>query len=102
MAKLHEDMMFFDKIANHPDLQKNLLVFGEDEKSQIFIDNSLEEIGEAALDGFLRVRKSFWEASESPVTKDHKKKVEKRSKSDSGRCGVEVELINKILKDSHT
>ena len=59
-------------------------------KSQIYVDNSLQEIREAARDGlgFLKVRKSFWETSEPPVTKDHKKKVGRRSKSDSGRCGV--------------
>ena len=68
MGKLHADMMFLDKIANHPDLQKNLLVVGEDKKNQKDIDNVLKGIRGAALDGlgFLQVRKTFWETSEPP------------------------------------
>ena len=68
MGKLHADMTFLDKIANHPDLQKNLLVVGEDKKNQKDIDNVLKEIRGAALDGlgFLQVRKTFWETSEPP------------------------------------
>ena len=87
MGKLHADMMFLDKIANHPDLQKNLLVVGEDKKSQKDIDNVLKEIRGAALDGlgFLQVRKTFWETSEPPQGKGKKKKSLRRSKSDSSR-----------------
>ena len=81
MGKLHADMMFLDKIANHPDLQKNLLVVGEDKKSQKDIDNVLKEIRGAALDGlgFLKVRKTFWETSEPPQGKGQE------GKSDSSR-----------------
>ena len=88
MGKLHADMMFLDKIANHPDLQKNLLVVGEDEKNQKDIDNVLREIRGAALDGlgFFQVRKTFWETSEPPQGKGKKKKKSlRRSKSDSSR-----------------
>ena len=31
MGKLHDDMMFLDKIANHPALQKNILILKEEE-----------------------------------------------------------------------
>ena len=63
MGKLHDDMMFLDKISKHPALQKNLLVVEEDKKSQKDIDNVLKEIRGAALDGlsFLQVRKKFWD-----------------------------------------
>ena len=33
MGKLHDDMMFLDKIANHPALQKNILILKEEEKN---------------------------------------------------------------------
>ena len=88
MGKLHVDIMFLDKTANHPDLQKNLLVVGEDKKNQKDIDNVLKEIRGAALDGlgFLQVRKTFWETSEPPQGKGLKKKKSlRRSKSDSSR-----------------
>ena len=30
MGKLHDDMMFLDKIVNHPALQKNILILKEE------------------------------------------------------------------------
>ena len=97
MGKLHEDMMFLDKIAKHPALQKNFLVLGEDRKNQKDIDNVLKEIRGAAMDGlgFLQVRKTFWETSEPPAAREYKKKSLRRSKSDSSRqenrMGVRVD-----------
>ena len=32
MGKLHDDMMFLDKLANHPALQKNILVLKDEEQ----------------------------------------------------------------------
>jgi hypothetical protein len=87
MGKLHADMMFLDKIANHPDLQKNLLVVGEDKKNQKDIDNVLKDIRGAAFDGLglLQVRKTFWETSEPPQGKGKNKTSLRRSNSDSSR-----------------
>ena len=87
MGKLYEDMMFLDKIANHPDLQKNLLVYGELKDNQRDVENVLKEIRGAALEGlgFLQVRKLFWETSEPPVLRYMKKKGAKRSKSENSR-----------------
>ena len=31
MGQLHDDMMFLDKIANHPALQKNILILKEED-----------------------------------------------------------------------
>ena len=69
MGKLHEDMMFLDKLANHPALQKNLLTFEIEMKEKRDIENSLKGIRGTALDGlnFLQVRKSFWETSLPPI-----------------------------------
>ena len=33
MGKLHDDMMFLDKIANHPALQKNILILKDEEQN---------------------------------------------------------------------
>ena len=87
MGKLHEDMMFLDKIANHPALQKSLLDVDEESKKKKDIDHVLREIRGAALDGlgFLQVRKTFWETSEPPAAKDQKKNSLRRSRSDSSR-----------------
>ena len=38
MGKLHDDMIFLDKIAKHPALQKNLLPVKEDRPAQKDID----------------------------------------------------------------
>ena len=38
MGKLHDDMIFLDKIANHPALQKNILMEKEDKPPQKDID----------------------------------------------------------------
>ena len=38
MGKLHDDMIFLDKIAKHPALQKNILVVKEDSPPQKDID----------------------------------------------------------------
>ena len=32
MGKLHDDMMFLDKLANHPALQKNILMLKDEEQ----------------------------------------------------------------------
>ena len=87
MGKLHDDMMFLDKIANHPDLQKSLLSFGEEKRNQKDVDKVLKDIRGAALDGleFLQVRKSFWEFSEPPLAKNSNKKHVRRSKSENSR-----------------
>ena len=74
MGRLHEDMMFLEKIVNHPSLQKNMLVLDEG-KNKKDVDSVLKNIRGAALDGlgFLQVRKSFWETSQPPVVKSGKK-----------------------------
>ena len=33
MGKLHDDMMFLDKIAHHPALQKNILILKDEEQN---------------------------------------------------------------------
>jgi len=87
MGKLHDDMMFLDKIVNHPALQKNILILKEENQKSPTkdIDKVLKEIRGAASDGlkFLEVRKNFWETSEPPNShSETKKKVLRRSKSE--------------------
>ena len=86
MGKLHEDMMFLDKLANHPALQKNLLTFEIDMKEKRDIENSLKGIRGTALDGlnFLQVRKSFWETSLPPIVKNKNTKNQRISRSNEG------------------
>ena len=95
MGKIHQDMVFLDKIAKHPALQKNLLLEGENRKSRKDIENVLQEIRGAAEDGlsFLQVRKTFWETSEPQVTKERKKKSLRRSRSDSVRLQTEGLIV---------
>ena len=89
MGKLHDDMVFLDKLANHPALQKNLLVIGVENKDKQDVENVLKDIRGAALDGltFLQVRKSFWETSEPPIANVKKRKCVRRSRSDGRRYG---------------
>ena len=89
MGKLHDDMVFLDKIAKHPALQKSLLVVDGDKKSKKDYDIVLKEIRGAALDGlnFLQVRKTFWETSEPPVGKDKTRRTHSDSKRQQGRRG---------------
>ena len=101
MGKLHDDMMFLDKIANHPALQKNILSLKDEKAPPKDIDKVtfflypdllplkassqvLKEIRGAATDGlkFLEVRKNFWETSEPPTTSSNKRKCLKRSRSE--------------------
>ena len=87
MGKLHDDMMFLDKIAKHPALQKNMLILKDEENNSApkDIDKVLKEIRGAANDGlkFLKVRKNFWETSEPPNNNSkEKRKGLKRSRSE--------------------
>ena len=100
MGKLHDDMMFLDKIANHPALQKNILNLKDEKAAPKDIDKValgqlslfiifnfvkvLKEIRGAATDGlkFLEVRKNFWETSEPPTSSSNKRKCLKRSRSE--------------------
>ena len=87
MGKLHDDMMFLDKIAKHPALQKNMLILKDEENNSVpkDIDKVLKEIRGAANDGlkFLEVRKNFWETSEPPNNSSkEKRKGLKRSRSE--------------------
>ena len=85
MGKLHDDMVFLDKISKHPALQNNLLMFGEDKTKLRETDKVLKVIRGAALDGldFLQVRQTFWETSLPPLVKDTKHSTNRRSKSES-------------------
>ena len=85
MGRLHDDMIFLDKISKHPSLQKNLLMFGEDKQKLRETDKVLKVIREAALDGldFLQVRQTFWETSLPTLVKDTKHSMKSRSKSES-------------------
>ena len=121
MGQLHDDMMFLDKIANHPALQKNILILKEEDgkapqkdidkvkhfpsKNQglpytIYNLQALREIRGAATDGlqFLEVRKNFWETSEPPI-KEVKRKTLKRSRSEqnSRRKIVEDNNISMLV-----
>ena len=66
MGKLHKDMMFLEKLANHPELKKDLLdkkFKKKDDKGNII---DCRNVCGTAKDGlsFLHVRKEFWETSE--------------------------------------
>ena len=87
MGRLHQDMLFLDKISKHPALQKNILKVGEEQDKLKEMDSVLSEIKGAALDGltFLEVRKTFWETKNPPVAHDNKSRQLRRTKSDTSR-----------------
>ena len=91
MGKLHEDMMFLDKIANHPALQNNLLAKESDKNDKIGADIALKGIQGAAKDGlsFLQVRKCFWETSEPLM-------VNTKNRLSLSKCQFEKRTVKKI------
>ena len=90
MGKLNEDMLFLDKLANHPSLQNNLLKYEIKKNEKNEIENSLTEIKGAALDGltFLQMRRNFWEASLPPKTEKKKDKTKRRSRSNNRKTST--------------
>ena len=73
MGKLHQDMMFLEKLAYHPELKKDLLEKKFKKKDQ--------DITGTAMDGlsFLQVRKSFWETSEPTAASLRNRKCLRRN-----------------------
>ena len=83
MGKLHEDMMFLEKLAYHPALTKGLLgkkLKKKDKKGNLF---EYRNICGTARDGlnFLQVRKDFWETSEPSGATIQNRKYTKSNKN---------------------
>jgi hypothetical protein len=83
MGKLHEDMMFLEKLAYHPALTKDLLgkKFQKKDKTGNLVEN--RNICGTAKDGlnFLQVRKDFWETSEPSGATNRNRKYTKSNKN---------------------
>ena len=83
MGKLHEDMMFLEKLAYHPALTNDLLgkKFKKKDKKGNLVEN--RNICGTAKDGlnFLQVRKDFWETSEPSGATIQNRKYTKSNKN---------------------
>ena len=68
LGKLNEDMLFLEKLANHPSIQHNFIKTKIDRKEKNNIEDLADFIKDTATDGlkFLQVREGFWEASLPP------------------------------------
>ena len=77
LGKLNEDMLFLEKLANHPSIQNNFIKTKIDRKEKKNIEDLADFIKDTATDGlkFLQVREGFWEASLPPKSNEKKGKA---------------------------
>ena len=74
MGKLHDDMMFLDKIANHPALQKNILILKDEDKNGKASSKDIDKVWKIYWPLEVRVTFYFerhWKKYEEPHQTDY-------------------------------